>query len=115
MRPNPRRPRGVVGVFGLTKRRAMTVEKHHLVRPTSFRAYHEGRLGKLEELPELIRQRFLEQEAQLAAEMHEGDELWEWQVGGSVQAPEVSGLAILRQGEILRSWECYRACAAAPG
>jgi len=86
----------------------MTVEKSHLVRRTTFRDYHQQRLGAIEALPGPLRESFLQKEGALAAEMRDDDELWEWQARHAEQAPATSGLAIVRHGDIVRSWECYR-------
>ena len=57
---------------------------------------------------DLLKQQAKEQlkkrEAEIAAEMEPGDELWEWDGGGWHQLAGRGGVAIVRNGQIVRKW-----------
>jgi hypothetical protein len=83
------------------------IEKKHLLRPTTFRAYHEGRLGRIEELPDPLRKHLLEEERAIAQRLVGDFELWEWEMTGE-EVGHCSGLAVVRAGEIVVHRMCYR-------
>jgi hypothetical protein len=88
------------------------VEKQHLIRPTSFREYVARQLGNIEALPDAaLSQKLFELERTLQGELQAGDELWEWSSSGSHarwddpnRPAAASGVAILRNDQIVRSW-----------
>jgi hypothetical protein len=84
------------------------VEKRHLIRPTTFRVYFEGRVGPLDDLPPPLRDQLRERERQLAELMQPGDELHEWGMTGD-DCGDCSGLAIVRAGEIVWTHLCTQA------
>jgi hypothetical protein len=84
-----------------------SVEKRHLIRPTTFRTYFEERLGPLDDLPSPLREQLQDRERQLAEQLQPGDELHEWSMTG--EGGDRSGLAIVRAGEIVWAQLCAQA------
>ncbi len=83
------------------------VEKQHLIHQTTFRTYFETRVGPLDELPSPLREQLQDRENQVSEQMQPGDELHEWALTDDNGA-ECSGLAIVRDGEIVWTRLCTR-------
>jgi hypothetical protein len=84
------------------------VERRHLIRPTTFRAYFEERVGPLDDLPPPLREQLQDRERQLAERIQPGDELYEWSLTGD-DGGDCSGLATVRAGEIVWTQVCTQA------
>lgn len=56
--------------------------------------------------PESVMLRIMEREREIAAGMRPGDELWEWDSGGSNFGK--GGLAVVRDGRIIRKWSEFK-------
>jgi hypothetical protein len=70
---------------------------------TTYEAYCDRQLGSSPAGPgrdDMIKKRA----AEIAAEMQPGDELWEWDTGGWHQLAGRGGIAIVRDGKIVRQW-----------
>jgi len=75
-----------------------------LIRRTTYREYMARWLEGVEHVPERVLQRIEQRSAEIEARMLPGDELWEWDPGGWDQLRGTSGLAILRNGEVVEYW-----------
>jgi len=51
-----------------------------------------------------IKEKIRKRSAEIAAEMEPGDELWEWDAGGWHQLAGAAGVAIVRNGKIVKQW-----------
>lgn len=79
--------------------------ERYLKRRTTFREYTRQFLGDDGgELPERFEKRVAGREAQIAAKMQPGDESWEYEHGDWNAFGATSGLAIVRDGEVIESW-----------
>jgi hypothetical protein len=99
---------------------AYPVKQEHLVRRTTFRDYIERQLAPI--LPQgaaltapqaaALHEKLQELDLQIQGKLLPSDELWEWSATGSDKLdwldkdqPSVcSGVALLRNGRIVRSW-----------
>lgn len=84
------------------------VEKRHLIRPITFRAYFEERVGPLDDLPSPLCEQLQEREQRVAEQIQPGDELYEWGMTGD-DCGVCSGLAVVRAGEIIWTRLCTQA------
>ena len=76
-----------------------------LVRPTTYREYILRQLERGDyPLSEAVRSKMEECASAVEARLRPGDELWEWQAQAQSRLHGVSGLAIMRGGEIIDSW-----------
>lgn len=83
------------------------IDPKFLTKRVTYREYNEKYVGPIEDLPPKIKQIFFEKEAELGQELASGDELWEWDMGGWDKLSGTSGLAILRDGKVIKSWKCW--------
>lgn len=90
--------------------KAMDFVEQNFKRQTTYREYTLKFLcdgdGKL---PERFEERIAAREAQIAAKMQPGDELWEYEHGDWNAFAAVSGLAIVRDGKVIESWWEWKA------
>lgn len=73
--------------------------------PTTFAEFAERHFGGL---PPELQVRARQQAEHIAAQMQPGDELWEWDNGGSHNLAGASGMAIMRNGEVVKKWSMMR-------
>ncbi|MBA4062699.1 MAG: hypothetical protein C0501_03140 [Isosphaera sp.] len=82
----------------------LIVPKDKLKRRTTYREFTAQWLADENgQILERFRKRFEEREAEVAAKMRPGDELWEFEYGDRAFAM-TWGLAIVRSGEVVESW-----------
>ena len=83
----------------------MDLVEQNLKRRTTYREYTLKFLADEQgELPERFHDRVAVREAEIAAKMQPGDELWEYEYGQWNTFAAVSGLAIVRGGKVIESW-----------
>jgi hypothetical protein len=76
-----------------------------LTRRTSFAQYEADLLPKLSGEPA---KRWTAMQAAVAAEMVDGDELWEWESAEFMNLAGTAGLAVVRDGRIVRRWPLWK-------
>jgi hypothetical protein len=82
----------------------VAIAKEWLKRPTTYRAFTARWLADEDgNIPERFLKRLEEREAEIAAKMRPGDELWEFEYGDRAFAM-TWGLAVVRAGEVVESW-----------
>ena len=81
----------------------MIVPKQFLVRQTTFGEYVQRTFGSRDQLSESFRNHLARREAELQSLQKPGDELWEWDMGGWDELCGRSGLAIVRDGQVIKS------------
>lgn len=82
----------------------MLIAKDWLKRRTTYRDFSAQWLADEDgTIPARFLKRFEEREAEIAAKMGPGDELWEFEHGDQAFAM-TWGLAIVRAGEVVESW-----------
>ena len=82
----------------------MEVLREWLKRTTTYREFTAQWLADEDgRIPERFLKRVEEREAEIAAKMLPGDELWEWECGDRAFAMRW-GLAIVRAGAVVESW-----------
>ena len=81
----------------------MTIPKEFLVRQTTFADYISRTFGPLDTLPESLRAHLARREMELLSSCTTGDELWEWDMDGWEALSGRAGLAIVREGKVIKS------------
>ena len=76
---------------------------HILRRTTTYEDYCSRWVGELADRPEIV-SKIKKRSSEIAAEMQPGDELWEWDSGGWHRLAGRAGVAIVRNGHILKRW-----------
>ncbi len=70
---------------------------------TTYEDYCSRRLeGLIDRLG--VRDKIKQRSAEIAAQMEPGDELWEWDTGGWHRLAGSAGVAIVRNGKIVKQW-----------
>ena len=75
-----------------------------LRRKTTYTDYCARRLKDLPSLLADSKHKIAQREAEIATEMEPGDELWEWDAGGWHRLAGREGVAIVRDGQIVKQW-----------
>ncbi len=70
---------------------------------TTYEDYCGRRLEGLIDRPDM-RDKIKKRSAEIAAQMEPGDELWEWDSGGWHRLAGSAGVAIVRNGKIVKQW-----------
>ena len=70
---------------------------------TTYEDYCSRRSEGLIDRPD-IRDKINRRSSEIAAEMESGDELWEWDSGGWHRLAGRAGVAIVRDGKIVKQW-----------
>lgn len=70
---------------------------------TTYEEYCERRMDSLIDRPD-IKEKIKIRSAEIAAQMEPGDQLWEWDSGGWHRLAGRAGVAIVRNGKIVKQW-----------
>lgn len=70
---------------------------------TTYEDYSRRRLENLMDRPD-VKDKITQRSAEIAAQMEPGDELWEWDSGGWHCLAGRAGVAIVRNGQIVKQW-----------
>ena len=83
----------------------MSLVQQSLKRQTAYREYVAKWVGDEDgNIPPQFLQQVEQREAEIAAKMQPGDELWEYEYGNWNAFAGTSGLAIVRGGSVVESW-----------
>lgn len=84
--------------------RPVDLVSQSLKRQTTYREYAAKWIDEGGHIPPGFLPRVEQREAEIAAKMQPGDELWEYEYGDWNAFTGVSGLAIVRGGVVVASW-----------
>jgi hypothetical protein len=83
---------------------AVDLVSQSLKQRTTYREYAAKWIDEAGRIPPGFLPRVEQREAEIAAKMQPGDELWEYEYGDWSAFSGVSGLAIVRGGVVVESW-----------